>query len=265
MDKQPPFEWYRKRRGEIRTRLEALPKEIAEVEGVYQEHLKVLDNQPFSWWNKLTGNRMDATLKSHWDRRSALQEELRKLQVEASNLERAVQDARTIKKRFMDARLARNAAEERKRVQAGIHEKLCDSARDNLSGEFSRANFFIQVKDYRRGNAVDNYFRKIEEQVFQCFNHCCVFCGNSDKLTFDHYGISKNEGGNFALITSDKISIRLNIVVLCRSCNAAKSQGGHLTFFNDEQRDRAVSCQRTLLDILLSDKLFLKLIDKWSR
>src|SRR5205823_384163 len=128
-----------------------------------------------------------------------------------------------------------------------------------------RTNFYIQRYDYRRGNAIDNYFRRIEDAVFTAFGHSCAFCCSSPDLTFDHYGLSKNEGGNFALILADKASIRLNIVVLCRGCNAAKGQRSYQLYFSDEQRDRVTTCQRVLLESLLADEEFLRLIKKWHR
>jgi len=223
------------------------------------------------WWRKnwlsnfvSPGNWQDVTLKSFWEHRYSLDAESRELHREYLELERAIQNAKTTKKHLLYAQLAQNAADVRKRVQAEEHEKFSNLAINNLQGEFDREDFYIQSKDYRRGNAIDNYFRNIADRVFSAFNHCCVFCRSTDDLTFDHYALSKNEGGNFVLISADKGSIRLNIVVLCRGCNAAKAQHGHLFYFNDEQRARAVSCQRALLDILLGDEQFLKLVKKWG-
>src|SRR5215813_14618730 len=103
----------------------------------------------------------------------------------------------------------------------------------------------------------------VSRTVFTAFEHSCVRCGTGHNLTFDHYGLAKNEGGNFALILADKASIRLNIVVLCRACNAEKGQRSYQLYFSDAQRDRAMGCQRVLLDSLLCDEEFLKLIKKW--
>jgi hypothetical protein len=43
------------------------------------------------------------------------------------------------------------------------------------------------------------------------------------------------------LILADKASICLNIVVLCRGCNASKGQLSYQLCFSDAQRDRAMS------------------------
>lgn len=177
----------------------------------------------------------------------------------------AVENARKTKKRFLEAQLAQNAAAARRQVEAEHHEKFCFASTNNLAGEFDRTKFYIQPHDYRRGNTIDNYFRRIEDTVFTAFEHSCVFCGTTHDLTFDHYGLAKNEGGNFALIHADKASIHLNIVVLCRGCNAAKGQRSYQLYFNDTQRDRAMNCQRVLLETLLRDEEFLKLLKKWHR
>ena len=100
--------------------------------------------------------------------------------------------------------------------------------------------------------------------VLELFNHRCVACGSAQDLTFDHYALTKNEGGNFVLIPVDRASIRLNIIVLCKSCNSAKSQFEHLLYFSDEQRQKAEAFQGVLLKFLLNDKEFLKIVKKWG-
>ncbi len=269
MAQEQPVEDIRKRLSDIRVRLEALPKEIEASKQVQLEYDETRDSQTpwwVLWWRGLTGNRRDATSISYQERWWGLDDERSKLQQENSHLERAIKKATSAKRHFRESQLARKAGEARRQAEAENHDKFCASAINNLQGEFDRKNFHIQLEDYRRGNKIDNYFRyKIANTVLRAFNHCCVFCGTTDGLTFDHYAVSKNEGGNFALITADKASIHLNIVVLCRSCNSSKAQTGHMLYFNDVQRERAVSCQRTLLAHLLSDSRFLKLISKWKR
>ena len=232
MQRQQPIEELLKRRSDVRVRLEALPTEI---EQAYKEYTDALGHQrPWLLRLLLADPTADATVKTKSEAFYAVKMEQGKLKEEHSRLERAIKSAKEAKKAFLAAQIARNAADAQRRVEAEEHERFCNSAISNLEGEFDRKNFHIQPKDYSRGNAIDNYFRKIAATVFSAFNHCCVFCGTSHDLTFDHYGLSKNEGGNFALIMADK-SIRLNIVVLCRGCNAAKAQRGHLIYFSDAQ------------------------------
>jgi 5-methylcytosine-specific restriction endonuclease McrA len=272
MQRQQPIEVLLNRRSDVRVRLDSLPNEIKRHELALSERIKTLESQA-PWWRKVSNaavgtscfsSEASSTLGPHRERLSILRADLRALEQEHSDLDRAIEAAKKAKKRFLNAQLARNAADARKQIQAEEHEKFCNSSTDNLQGEFDRKNFHIQVKDYRRGNAIDNYFRNIEGTVLGAFNRCCVFCGTVHDLTFDHYGLSKNEGGNFVLVSADKASIRVNIVVLCRACNSAKGDRGYLFYFSDMQRARALSCQRALLDILLADQQFLKLVKKWS-
>ncbi len=149
--------------------------------------------------------------------------------------------------------LAKNEEQQRQRA---------DSFR-NLETDYDRHQFCIVTTDYRRGNGIDNYFRKgLLNKVLAAFNHACVLCGSPENLTLDHYGLSKNEGGNFALRTADKASIRPNGIVLCRFCNSAKGQIRPESFFSAEQREHILSCHRSLLEVLLQDKLLLKLLSK---
>jgi hypothetical protein len=263
-ERSEPLEKLRKELSEARARLQILPKQIEDHEHITKEyHAKLVNSTP--WWRKMMGNWVDDTLRSHWNRRFVLDDDLRKANDEIRNLERRIESTKTAKERFLGAQMARNTAEAHRRTEAEKHERFCGASIENLRSEFDRKNFHIQPKDYRRGNSIDNYFRKIEQTILQAFNDRCVFCGTTHDLTFDHYALSKNEGGNFALITADKVSIRLNIVVLCRGCNAAKSQSNYFTFFSDTQREKAASYQRVLLEVLLNDKIFLDIIRKWSR
>ena len=263
LDHQKPLEDVLRRRSDVRGRLEALRAEIQRTEATIKHHAA---NPPvrFPWWRKLLGTPRDEVLDGHRQRSWELQADLRRLEDEQSRLEMQLQNAKKVKKRFLDAQVARNAAEAKNRLKAQEHERFCSEAFSNLDGKFERTQFFIQPRDYRRGNAIDNYFRnELSDVVIAAFGHCCVFCGARDDLTFDHYGLPKNEGGNFVLILADKASIRVNIVVLCRGCNAVKGQKSHSFHFSDAQQEQATACQRALLESLLRDHKFLSLIKKW--
>jgi hypothetical protein len=144
------------------------------------------------------------------------------------------------------------------------YERFCAEAHHNLEREFERTQFFIQPRDYKRGNAIDNYFRnKISDIVIAAFGNRCALCGDHDFLTFDHYGLPKNEGGNFVLILADKSSFRVNVAVLCRSCNAMKGQSAHSFNFDDAQQEQVKAGQKVLLEALLRDKKFLSLLKQW--
>lgn len=253
-----------KRRSEVRVRLDVLLSEIEKQKQALDAYSNALRrNAP--WWRRFLGKWRDQTVEAYSRHLHDLNAELWELEEEHSQRQMEVKNARKTKKRFLDAQLAQNAAAARRQAKADQHQQFRSASNSNLACEFDRTKFYIQPRDYRRGNAIDNYFRRIEDIVFTTFGHSCVFCGTSHDLTFDHYGLPKNEGGNFSLIFADKASIRLNIVVLCRGCNAAKGQRSYQLYFSDAQRDRAMACQHALLETLLADEEFLKLIKKWHR
>jgi hypothetical protein len=264
MARQKPIEELRKRYSDIRIRIKVLPKEIEVSKQVLLQYHDALKRRA-PWWSRLTGTWIDGTLKSYQEHKFFLEGELVELKQENSILERAIKEAEYAKKRFREAQRGQKLAGAQRQAETDKHKKFCTSSIKNLQAEFERKNFYIRPEDYRRGNPIDNYFHKITKIVFGAFDHCCIFCGAADNLTLDHYALSKNEGGNFALILSDKTSIHLNIVVLCRSCNASKAQTGHLLHFNSAQREKAEYCQHALLAHLLGDSRFLKLIKRWSR
>ena len=210
---------------------------------IRQSNVELVAKTPW-WWRELlaafTGwPRTDPVLVGHWQRLHEVEADLRQAENEHSRTESRIQEHKKVKKRFLSAQLTRSAHEVRERLEAQEHEKFCLDALTNLGREFDRIQFFIQGRDYKRGNSIDNYFRKtLSEIVIAAFEHRCVFCGAPDDLTFDHYGLPKNEGGNFVLILADKASIRLNIVVLCRGCNAMKGERSYLNYFSDAQRDQ---------------------------
>ena len=271
LDNQKPLDELLRRRAEVRAQLKSLPVRIERLQAaIRQSNVELVAKTPW-WWRELlaafTGwPRTDPVLVGHWQRLHEVEADLRQAENEHSRTESRIQEHKKVKKRFLSAQLTRSAHEVRERLEAQEHEKFCLDALTNLGREFDRIQFFIQGRDYKRGNSIDNYFRKtLSEIVIAAFEHRCVFCGAPDDLTFDHYGLPKNEGGNFVLILADKASIRLNIVVLCRGCNAMKGERSYLNYFSDAQRDQVTIYQRALLENLLHDQNFLALIKKWRR
>src|SRR5205085_1407623 len=126
--------------------------------------------------------------------------------------------------------------------------------------------FSIRKKDYKRGNRLDNHFRKkIAEQVKAAFDHECLYCGTNRDLSLDHFAIPKNEGGNFVLSVKEDGSIKLNVVVLCRFCNSAKGEFSHIDFFPREKQLQAIVAQERLLKFLLASEPTMRVIRKWYR
>lgn len=138
---------------------------------------------------------------------------------------------------------------------------------DNLyTSIFDRNIFIIRQRDYKRGNLVDNFFRnEISLKIINAFENKCLKCGSVHDLTLDHFAIPKNEGGNFILFTKDTSSIKLNIVVLCRSCNASKGERNFMSYFEDQELNKAIEYQKKLLKFLLECNKCLQIIQRWYK
>jgi 5-methylcytosine-specific restriction endonuclease McrA len=245
--------------------LTALLEEIARTRSKIDQRTAELKANG-RWWQKLLCTPKDALLDGNLRSLFALQAKQRNLEEEHSRLESRMENAKKVRKRYLDAQIARNAAEARHQLKLKDHEKLCAASIADLDNQFERTRFLIQRKDYRRGNLIDNYCRNtLSDRVLKAFENSCVFCGGHSDLTFDHYAITKNEGGNFVLISSDKSSIRPNIVVLCRGCNAAKAERPYMLYFNPVMRERIATHQKVFLETLLPDEDFLTLVKKWTR
>jgi len=65
------------------------------------------------------------------------------------------------------------------------------------------------------------------------------------------------------LYVRDTASIKLNIVVLCRSCNAAKGERPFDRFFTEDEIARALDYQHDLLDIILNNDATMDIVRKW--
>jgi len=129
---------------------------------------------------------------------------------------------------------------------------------------FERSLFRIRKKDYKRGNRIDNYLRKdILGEVLKAFDTKCLNCEGTYDLTLDHFAIPKNEGGNFVLWLVDPGCIKLNVIVLCRGCNASKGEIPSSLFFTPEKLALALHNQETLLAYLLTSEPAGRLIRKW--
>lgn len=126
------------------------------------------------------------------------------------------------------------------------NEEVASTIKDKL---YNRDRFVILKNSYNRGNAVDNYVQSsLKNLILNCFENKCVKCGSSEDLTLDHYWLSKNEGGNFIMKEVESRNLINNTIVLCRKCNAAKSDKSYTDFFSNNQLDNIDQ-----LSILLSE------------
>lgn len=254
-----------RKRIEIQQRLIVLDSEVPKAKQALDDYSARLDAATH-WIKRLFGPPTDSTLDAYKKQYHTVWLEQSTLRSKLNHIPFAIERARTMKKRFTEAQLARTAADRRQKQEHQEQAEFADRSADSLANPFDRSRLHIQAKDYRRGNAIDNYCRKIlEGSILAAFDHCCTFCGCDDDLTFDHYGITKNEGGNFILLSADKQSLRINLVVLCRACNSMKAQRLHHHFFTEEQQRAILAYQQRFLSTVLNDGHFMKLINKWGR
>ena len=251
--------------GETRTQLAAIQKQIDEARADVDRRRSELQAKA-AWWTKLFGLPSDDLLIQLNRNYNSLRYEAERLETESRNLPERIERSKKVKKRFLDAKAARAAAERREQLQNQERQTFASAALSNIENEFDRNQLLIQSKDYRRGNAIDNYFRKqVAESVLKAFDEACVYCGCKADLTFDHYGLTKNEGGNFVLSSKNKDWIKMNIVVMCRSCNSAKAQAHYLTFFGSEVRQKVAESHKRILTTLLEDSEFQKILKRWNK
>jgi hypothetical protein len=138
---------------------------------------------------------------------------------------------------------------------------------EDLVREFSRARaeYVVRPQDYKRGNLLDNFVRgKWDQHVAMAFGDGCALCHSSrDRLTLDHFWISKNDGGNFAMLHRMTSSLVSNVIVLCCSCNSAKGERSFETFFSVEQIAEIRAVEQTLTRKMMFDENLCKAATRW--
>jgi len=106
----------------------------------------------------------------------------------------------------------------------------------NLNFSDSRFDYIIQSNDYKRGNKIENAYRK---QYFlpllDLYKNKCAKChNNTNGIELDHFILSKNEGGNFILRHKEGYLVN-NAIPLCKPCNSSKSDNSYKEFFTSEE------------------------------
>lgn len=154
----------------------------------------------------------------------------------------------------------RKAARETQRKESDAKQQFI---RD-VAARFDRHQFLIRNKDYKRGNRLDNLVRReLLDKVLAAFNQRCVLCGSSSLLVLDHYGIPKNEGGNFILYDNVARSYKLNVAVLCQSCNSTKGERPPYELLSRVQVEEVERIHALLLPMLLSIPAVRRTLVKW--
>lgn len=264
LENSTPLETLLKDRSDTGANIQVTENALNSLESEQRRREETLrSNAP--WWKKILGvdsanEELEKLRPQVWSLRGALLE----LRRDLDRLESAIKTARHVRKRFDSA--IKDAARRRKLHQQQVERKRAfdECSRDSKPNSYERSEFVIRKKDYKRGNPLDNHFRNgFRKETLSAFGNKCLFCGSTHDLTLDHFGIPKNEGGNFVLLLQDKSSIRMNLVVLCRSCNAAKGELPYDHFFGVDKLREAEGYQRRLLQLVLADSNTMEVIKSW--
>jgi 5-methylcytosine-specific restriction endonuclease McrA len=130
--------------------------------------------------------------------------------------------------------------------------------------KLDRHLLLIRNKDYKRGNPLDNFIRSKWNQVIQAdFAGRCFICGVSNDLTIDHLWLPKNEGGNFVMCVRESALLMSNLLLLCRSCNAAKGEAPVERFFYPAQMIELVDIQKLLSKQMMNDRELRRVAGRW--
>lgn len=97
----------------------------------------------------------------------------------------------------------------------------------------NRHDYIITNEDYKRGNQVDNDYRKTWYlTLLKIYDNKCANCGNTKNgCDLDHFVFPKNEGGNFVMKHKDGFLVN-NAIPLCQNCNRSKSDKNYKNFFS---------------------------------
>lgn len=264
LDEAPPLDELLTRRKQLKKSIKELePRSVqADIESKEFERKAWSNYNNLPFWKKLISNppsalgSMEITCSPIYRSAKKMAKELRSLKYDSDFVTWEIKGIRDAQKKYR---------EESQRREATQRRKTC-SLDGSLEINYERNAFKIRNKDYKRGNALDNHFRnKISDHILSTFGERCLCCSSTNDLTIDHFAIPKNEGGNFVLYLQGDESIKLNIAVLCRSCNSSKGERDFKSFFTEEEIAKAMNFQRILLEWILSDATTMTIIRKWYR
>ena len=141
-----------------------------------------------------------------------------------------------------------------KRVEKEHLEKIKSSGFSH-----DRTHYIFMKDDYRRGNPIENYYRKkYFMTVLEHYHNKCAKCSSNQAVCLDHFVFSKNEGGNFVLNSVEGYFIN-NAIPLCQSCNSKKSDLSYLDFFSVQDLVHLFKINEKLTIILNNDDQLIKL------
>jgi len=271
----PAVELIFKQMNDVDQQMEPIERLLQQEEEATQRLRAAKASEPRTWQKGLReflsiDGKYDREILASTTRSSELREQIQQLfgflgpSAHLRHLERELDAARRL--RDASEAKARSVArcralqEKRKQTSAAFAEK----SRSVTPDRYGRELFRIRKKDYKRGNPLDNHFRKaLLGEVFGAFRSRCLVCHSARDLTLDHFVIPVNEGGNFVLLLADGTGIRMNLVLLCRSCNSSKGESHYGQFFSPEQLHDAEVYQSCLLEAVLGNEEAMGVIRSW--
>ncbi|MBU8920938.1 MAG: HNH endonuclease [Bacteroidales bacterium] len=222
-----------------------------------------LRNMPL--WKKILINKSDGNVKRLYKERRQVNGFLYQTAGDLITVQRDIKAVREHERKLRQALRSRAETEDWERVARKESDRFRNDSL-SVAGEldYNRHEFIIRKVDYKRGNKLENYVRNdLSSDILRIAENKCINCGLRNDLTFDHFGIPKNEGGNFLLFTKNKETIKANLVVLCRKCNSAKGEDSHLVFFRPEVLERAVRFHEKLVETVLNNKEAMLVVLQW--
>ena len=132
----------------------------------------------------------------------------------------------------------------------------------------NHSNFIRRKKDYKRGNKLENYIKKMwSSRLIEKNNRRCIRCMKSEGIQLDHFWLPKNEGANFIMVHREKKYLVSNVLPLCYSCNSRKKDRDIRTYLdtiNDEKMIKRIIDYQidTTVEMNLDNRL-LKIVGEW--
>jgi hypothetical protein len=247
---------------ELLSALESLESAASKAGLTLQQSRSDFQSRP--WYQRLLGEQHDPAIKALVPQFDSLTAERHAARARLESLDGDLQRAQSVAKRLAEAKAARDRRIQLKQLEAERQQAYGEKSAAARTEEYRHDDFIIQKKDYRRGNAIDNYCRsELSGAIFEAFNGRCVSCDSPQRLTLDHFALTKNEGGNFVLVAKDGVCLAINVVVLCRSCNSTKAQRPHTAFFDGLEREQIYTAHARIMAAVLGDDEFMALIRSW--
>lgn len=180
-----------------------------------------------------------------------------------SYCEREIRLFTEARRSLLEGRRAFGQKENRRRERAAVveertrrREQRARNKLDESTSDFpiARERLIVKKRSYNRGNAVDNHVRSHWfERLVRLQDGRCFTCERTEHLELDHLWLPKNAGGNFFMCLAQETLLIGNVVVLCRQCNAVKSDIDFSEHFSAEEKGKLADHCRLVSKLAMAD------------